>query len=105
MFVVVPLLMAGIVMFAVVKGLSEWASNNAQPVLTERATMVTKRTRVWGGSGDSSASTSYYATFELPSGERREVRVSGTEYGLLAEGDQGELTVQGTRYKGFVRTR
>ena len=29
--------------------------------------------------------------------------VSGTEYGMLAEGDSGELTFQGTRYLNFRR--
>ena len=32
-----------------------------------------------------------------------ELQLSGTEYGLLAEGDQGELSFQGTRYLGFER--
>jgi hypothetical protein len=33
-----------------------------------------------------------------------ELHVSGQEYGLLAEGDFGSLTYQGTRYLGFVRS-
>lgn len=40
----------------------------------------------------------YYATFQVESGDRMELSVSGTEYGLLAEGDMGKLTFQGTRY-------
>ena len=32
-----------------------------------------------------------------------EFLVSGTEYGMLAEGDSGELTFQGTRYLNFQR--
>ena len=51
----------------------------------------------------SSSSTYYYVTFEVESGDRLEYQVSGEEYGLLVEGDQGKLTFQGTRYKGFVR--
>ena len=31
--------------------------------------------------------------------------MTGTEYGLLAEGDRGKLTFQGTRYLGFERQR
>ena len=50
-----------------------------------------------------SVSTSYYATYQLDSGERLEFSVGGREYGMLAEGDQGTLTYQGTRYKGFER--
>jgi hypothetical protein len=30
--------------------------------------------------------------------------MSGREYCLLAEGDLGTLTFQGTRYKGFSRS-
>lgn len=32
-----------------------------------------------------------------------EFLVSGTEYGMLVEGDQGMLHFQGTRYLGFDR--
>jgi hypothetical protein len=47
--------------------------------------------------------TAYFATFELESGERLEFVLSGRAYGLLAEGDSGTLTYQGTRYHGFER--
>ena len=50
-----------------------------------------------------STSTSYYATFQFDSGDRLELHVSGPDYGLLAEGDTGDLTFQGTRYLGFDR--
>ena len=40
----------------------------------------------------------------MESGDRMELRVSGREYGLLAEGDRGQLTFQGTRYLSFVRS-
>lgn len=50
-----------------------------------------------------STSTSYYVTFEVESGDRMELHVSGSEYGMLAEGDYGQLTFQGTRYLDFVR--
>ena len=47
--------------------------------------------------------THYYATFEVESGDRMEFELRGSEYGLLAEGDLGKLTFQGTRYLGFER--
>lgn len=34
-----------------------------------------------------------------------EFAMDGAEYGLLAEGDRGRLTFQGTRYLGFERER
>ena len=37
------------------------------------------------------------------SGDRLELRMSGREFGTLAEGDKGKLTFQGTRYRGFER--
>ena len=37
------------------------------------------------------------------SGDRMELHLSGQEYGLLIEGDRGNLTFQGTRYLGFER--
>jgi hypothetical protein len=69
-------------------------------VQTEAATIVSKRLEVSGGKG---ASTTYYATFELAREQRKELKLSGDEYGQLAEGDVGQVTHQGTRFLGFVR--
>lgn len=49
--------------------------------------------------------TRYYVTFEFESGDQLELKVDGSEYGLLAEGDNGMLSFQDTRYLGFVRGR
>ena len=102
-----------IAVFAVViiKGIGQWNRNNRSPRLTVPATVVTKRANVSHHShhaGDVGAmhhtsSTSYYATFQVESGDRLELRVSGPEYGMLAEGDRGMLTFQGTRYLSFER--
>ena len=48
-------------------------------------------------------STSYYVTFQVDSGDRMELHMTGQEYGMLVEGDKGYLTFQGTRYLGFER--
>ena len=93
----------GFILFNVIKGVSEWSKNNASPVLTVPANIVTKRTKVSGGSGNSSSHTSYYITFEVDSGDRIELRVNGSEYGKLADGDLGKLTFQGSRYHQFER--
>ena len=97
------ILIGGILLFAIISNLTEWSKNNASPVLTVPAKVVTKRTRTSGGAGDSSASTTYYVTFEVQSGDRMEMRLSGREYGQLAEGDFGLLTFQGTRFQTFER--
>ncbi len=103
MFVVV----FGIIIFTIIKGISQWSKNNAAPRLTVDAIIVTKRTNVSRYASDSSmhhhTSTTYYITFQVESGDRMELSVSGTEYGMLAEGDCGRLTFQGTRYLSFDR--
>ncbi|QTD43392.1 DUF2500 domain-containing protein [Sporosarcina sp. Te-1] len=93
----------GMFIFTIFKGIGTWSSNNNSPKLSVPAQVVAKRTHTWGGSGDSSARTSYYATFQVESGDRMELQLSGTETGMLAEGDIGILTFQGTRYLGFER--
>lgn len=104
--ILIVALIVGLALFAIAQVLIQWHSNNQQPVLSVAATVVTKRTRVRGfgsGNGTGSTRTYYYCTFEDTSGERHEFRISGREYGQLAEGDAGTLTCQGTRYKGFQR--
>src|SRR5262249_53312939 len=103
MFVVV----IATILFRAGKGIAEWADNNRQPVLSERARIVAKRSETSGqvNSSSGSVSTWYYATFELPSGERREFCLGGQEYGRLAEGDEGTLPYQGTRYHRCERGR
>lgn len=76
--------------------------NDASPVLTFPAQVVAKRTATSGG-GNSPAVTRYHVTFQRPDGMRMELPVTGEEYGLLAEGDTGQVTHQGTWYRGFHR--
>jgi hypothetical protein len=104
------LVVFAIIGIAIVGGVLQWFRNNRSPVLTVQARVVNLRIRVSGGShmaGDNltagHASTRYYATFEVESGDRMEFVVGGEEYGLLSQGDAGSLTFQGTRYLGFQR--
>jgi hypothetical protein len=98
-------LIFGFILFVIFKSIREWNNNNKQPRLKVDAKVVSKRTRVSGGAGDTSSSTSYFITFEVDSGDRMELHVSGNNYGYLAEGDHGELEFQGTRYLGFIRNQ
>ena len=50
------------------------------------------------------SATWYYVTFQVESGDRMEFSVGGTDFGMLAEGDHGNLSFQGTRYLSFERT-
>lgn len=100
------LFIMGTIIVTVVKGIAQWVKNNNSPRMTLTSVLVTKRnhsSRHRGANGHRHTTTSYYATFQLESGERIELRVSGEEYGMLVEGDIGYLTFQGTRYLGFER--
>jgi Protein of unknown function (DUF2500) len=109
-FFLVPILVIGVftsifalIAYTIIKNISIAANNRKQPVVSREAKVVTKRQDVWGGHGDTSASTSYYITFEFIDGSREEFSLSGREYGLIAEGDRGTLNSQGTWYKDFQR--
>lgn len=103
LFVLVFSLIIGLIIFTIIRGLTQWSKNNNSPKLSVPAQVVTKRSKTSGGAGDSSASTSYYVTFQFDSGDRLELNLSGPEYGMLAEDDLGVLTFQGTRYHSFQR--
>ena len=113
-FVTIFVLVIGVFVVGIGKGIMQWSENNRQPMLTVPIKIVTKRTNVTISSdcnnADSnfhhhgtSSSTTYFATFEFSSGDRKEFSVTAAEYGLLVEGDEGDLTFQGTRYKSFQR--
>lgn len=105
------IIVIGLILFSIIRGIAEWHTNNESPILTVVATIITKRMNVDhhnhhdanGHHMNSSSSTTYYVTFEVESGSRIELVVHGREYGLLAEKDYGKLTFQGTRYLGFER--
>ena len=93
-----------------VKAIGTWHKNKNSPRLTVQATVVAKRqnTDVHHHSNNSggmhtSTSTDYYVTFQFDSGDRLELYIPGREYGMMAEGDVGDLTFQGTRYLGLDR--
>ena len=110
MFILAFVLVIGMFLVFAVKGIAQWNQNNHSPRLTVPAVIVAKRTNVTrhhhsgaGGHHHHHTSTSYYVTFQFGGGDRMELLVSGSEYGMLMEGDQGDLSFQGTRYLSFVR--
>lgn len=108
LFTIPFVLVAAVIVVTIIRNLRQWNKNNHSPRLTVPATVVAKRTSVAhfrGGNNGASChtSTSYYATFQVGSGDRMELLLPGREYGLLAEGDQGKLSFQGTRFLGFER--
>ena len=108
MFSLVFIIVIGFFVVGAIKGISQWNKNNNSPRLTVSATVVSKRTNVSHHHAGTDhhhhhTSTSYYVTFQVDSGDRMELHMSGNEYGLLVEGDQGMLSFQGPRYLGFER--
>ena len=105
MFTLMFILVFGIFVVTIVRGIGQWNKNNNSPRLTVPATVVSKRTNVSHHHHDHHThhSTSYYVTFQVDSGDRMELHMTGQEYGMLVEGDKGNLTFQGTRYLSFER--
>lgn len=99
----------GIILLSFIRGIAQWNKNNHAPRLTVDATVVSKRINVThhnqvnAGMHHTYTSTWNYVTFQVESGDRKELQVSGREYGMLVEGDRGKLSFQGTRYLGFER--
>ena len=96
-------LVLGSIIVTLIRGVGEWNKNNQSLKLTVPATIVAKRSDVHRGIETMHTFTSYYVTFQVESGDRMEFEISDMEYGMLAEGDSGELTFQGTRYLNFQR--
>ena len=115
LFQVMFILVFGFIIYTMIRNVKTWNQNNHSPRLTVPAKVVSKRMNVshhqHANAGDATGAhgfttttdTSYYVTFEVESGDRMELCVRGSEYGMLVEGDVGKLSFQGTRYLGFVR--
>lgn len=115
LFPLVFLLMFGFALYTLISSAAararEKRKNDASPRLTVPASVVTKRAQVGTthhhnaatNTGGTYYNTKYFATFQFESGDRLELSVSPGEYGMLVEGDRGQLSFQGTRYLGFAR--
>ena len=122
MFTLVPIFIGVIfviMLVSIISGLSRNAKrerkNDQSPRVTADAKVVSKRMQVGErGSrrmrtngmmedGYSYSYSDYFVTFEFESGDRLELPVDGSDYGVLVEGDTGRLSFQGTRYLGFQR--
>ena len=106
MFTAIPLIMLLIIATHLIRSIKQWNKDNRSPRLTVPATVVAKREdyRRRRNENHTSHKTDYYATFQVESGDRMGLSLQGHEYGLLLEGDRGNLTFQGSRFLGFERT-
>ena len=90
----------GIIISGLVKESKTNRKNDASPRVSAEASVVTKRTHVWGDH----SRTTYFATFQFEFGDRLELEIPRDKFGYLVEGDKGKLSFQGTRYLNFERT-
>ncbi|MBS7223744.1 MAG: DUF2500 domain-containing protein [Clostridiaceae bacterium] len=104
------LIVFGMIISQMVRGVAEWNRNNHAPVERQRARVAGKREEVHhhthtdgNGMMHTTTSVTYYATFELAQEQRMELRIQGSVYGALKQGDCGTLIFQGTRYLNFER--
>ena len=104
-FFIVFAMVIGTFVVVLGKSAARGIKNSAAPRLTTQARVVNRRENYRRHSRDMAGWTDYYVTFEVPSGDRMELEMSGEQYGLIAEGDQGQLTFQGTRFISFEWNR
>ena len=106
-FPIMFILIVGVIIISIFKGIKEWSYNNKQPIIPVDAIVVAKRGHTThhhnNNTHTSSSSTTYYITFEFSNREMIELRVPSAKYGLIAEGDNGILYFQGSRFISFER--
>ena len=74
------------------------------PTISHATIIAGKRTQVYGGGGNSSASTRYFLTAEFEDGRRKEYAVMMPDlYGRVSEGDAGILFIRGSYALDFDR--
>jgi len=108
---VIAVIVIGTFLYRAIRGGMQWSANEKASQLTQRATLVTKRTKVASHNYESTGSgahghsnyTSYYVTFEFDDRSRMEFKIKENDYGIFAESDAGYVTYQGTRFLGFER--
>lgn len=107
LFFIVFAFVFAVIVVTFVRGFQRERKNDQSPRLTVQAKIVAKRTQVRGNASSvhtaGSTYTHYFTTFEFDSGDRLELAVPADAYGYLVEGDEGNLTFQGTRFLSFDR--
>lgn len=111
MFTLVFVLVIGLFIYAVVQAIARKQKNDASPRLTVLARVISRRQEVThharnmnDGVYHTSSTTRYFVTFQVESGDRMELELDGSDFGMLAEGDEGRLSFQGTRFLEFQRS-
>lgn len=111
MFSIVPIFIMIIFLFiigTIITSAINYGKQKSKPQESIGARIISKRQYVWSGGGNThggGSRTSNYVTFESENGERVEYMVPSNKVGLLAEGDLGTLTHQGTLFIEFSRVK
>lgn len=103
--IVVFIIIIGFIIFKAIQNTAEWNKNNNSLPLIVDAKVISKRMDVsqHANMNNRVSATTYYATFEFNEGNRAEFKLSPKKYGLIAEGDEGKLNFQGSRFNSFER--
>jgi Protein of unknown function (DUF2500) len=100
----------GTVAYQLIRKARQSSRNDALPVLTAPATVSGMRTNTIAQPADINPkykvepSTKFFARFRLHDSQSLEFELSNEQFAPLAEGQQGTLTYQGTRYVGFEKS-
>lgn len=90
--------------FMITKHRKTLTAYQSAPPLSHAVVITAKRTQVYGGGNDSSASTRYFLTAQYEDGRREEFSVMTPGlYGRVAEGDAGILFVRSSYALDFDR--
>lgn len=108
---VVPIFFIGVFLLAIITYLrvnAEYRKNLKSPLLTRKAKLISKRVEVKGHKNpdkdpklNPTARIYHVLRFRLDNGELLEFDVQEDEYNQVVEGTLGQLTSQGTWFKGF----
>ncbi len=127
-FAVVFVLISAFIVFVIVMMVIQFvrmgrqrAANAAAPEVQAQAKVIGKRMENMGQSmsggmlplpsrhtvvvrmGDDTVYQRNLVSFEQPGGERFEIEVPADQFGLIAEGDTGTVTMKGTEFVAFAR--
>jgi hypothetical protein len=92
LFFIVIAAIVGIILFAFFKMIRK----RTLPLLMVDARVVSKRSET-----EENGEEVFFVAFDLPTGDRMELRASREESEMLAEGDEGKVSFQGIRFVAF----
>lgn len=97
-----------VISFINVKKISEFNTNNKSMEEKIKGKVFEKRIETaynssYGVVPSAGSYKKYYMTFKSNEGIIKEIAVNESEYNLLNEGHKGILTMQGTRFKSFLK--